>query len=306
MVAHGDKQVEEELASALLHGGLHGSAALKCTAAADDEGKVVGAQARVRVGRVGVRVRRRAQDGADINAGLETLLPEGEELELVEAVPVGGAVDDGVAQEFVAAAREIDGGLDCAGACGRGRGGGGRGRGKRGAAHTAGSPSPGGGVGGVDEGVRGRGGVGGPLVGRVLELPSVSVLVMDQAGVVVTLVEVLENGGEDLGFLVREGDPLTLHVVKLAPARGVEEGRLAEDIFVRGEKPTLATDRQSDDGRGGEGVCIRVSVGSGGGGRGRTGAVVASAARSTPGGAATTASSPGKLVASAKRLLQLR
>jgi hypothetical protein len=51
VVAHGDKQVEEELpaslavhvAAALFHLGLHGAAALERLAAADDEGQVVGA-----------------------------------------------------------------------------------------------------------------------------------------------------------------------------------------------------------------------------------------------------------------------
>lgn len=56
VVAHGHKQVEEQLAAARLHLGLHGSAALEGLAAADDQGEVMSAQTAVRVGRVSVGV----------------------------------------------------------------------------------------------------------------------------------------------------------------------------------------------------------------------------------------------------------
>jgi len=39
VVAHGHKQVEEEFAAASLHLSLHGAAALKGLAAADDQGE---------------------------------------------------------------------------------------------------------------------------------------------------------------------------------------------------------------------------------------------------------------------------
>jgi len=47
VIAHGYKQVEEELAAARLHLGLHGPAALKGLAAADDQGEVMSAQTAV-------------------------------------------------------------------------------------------------------------------------------------------------------------------------------------------------------------------------------------------------------------------
>lgn len=47
VVAHGDEQVEKELAAASLHLSLHCSAPLESLPAADDECEVMGAQARV-------------------------------------------------------------------------------------------------------------------------------------------------------------------------------------------------------------------------------------------------------------------
>lgn len=56
MVAQGNKEVEEELASSVEHFKLHGAAALECASAADDEGEVVSTQLGVCVGCVGVSV----------------------------------------------------------------------------------------------------------------------------------------------------------------------------------------------------------------------------------------------------------
>lgn len=69
MVAEGDKEVEEELAAAVVHFQLHGAASLKGAAAADDEGQVVGAQLGVGVRGVGVGVAGGGEDGAALDAG---------------------------------------------------------------------------------------------------------------------------------------------------------------------------------------------------------------------------------------------
>ena len=233
VVAHGDEQVEEQLAAAGFHLSLHGAAALECLAAADDQGEVMGAQAAVRVWGVGVGVLGGAQDGCDVDAGLQPLLAKGEALELIEAVAVRGAVDDGIAEDVGAYAGKVDGGVGrggVGGACGAATSGFGR-------------------VGGV---------VGGEVLGCVvLELPRVAVPVVDKARVVVTLVEVLEDGGEDLGFFVGEGDPPALRIKVAAAAGVVEEGRLAQDVFVRCKEATVGADGEGDDGR-------RRSVGDGG------------------------------------------
>lgn len=113
VVAHGDKQVEEELA-AMLHLVLHRAAALECVARADDEGQVVGAQLAIGVGRVGVGVAGGGHDGAALDTRLEALLAESKALELVKTVLLGGAVDDGVLQDH-AHTVHIDGGFTLAG-----------------------------------------------------------------------------------------------------------------------------------------------------------------------------------------------
>jgi hypothetical protein len=70
-----------------------------------------------------------------------------------------------------------------------------------------------------------------------------------EAGVVIALVEVLENRGEDLGFFVGQGDPLGRAVGEVVAAKGVlEEGRGAEDVFVSGEETLFAADDEGDDG----------------------------------------------------------
>lgn len=69
MVAESDKEVKEELRAPVVHLELHGSAALKGAAGADDEGEVVGSQLGVRVGSVGVGVSRRGEDGAALDTG---------------------------------------------------------------------------------------------------------------------------------------------------------------------------------------------------------------------------------------------
>lgn len=70
MVAESHEQVKEQLRSAVEHLQLHGAAALKGAAAADDEGQVMGAQLGVGVGRVRIRISCRGQDGAALDAGL--------------------------------------------------------------------------------------------------------------------------------------------------------------------------------------------------------------------------------------------
>lgn len=70
VVAERDEQVEEQLAAAVEHLELHGAAALEGGAAADDEREVVGTQLGVGVGRVGVGVPRRREDGGAWDPGL--------------------------------------------------------------------------------------------------------------------------------------------------------------------------------------------------------------------------------------------
>lgn len=105
----------------------------------------------------------------------------------------------------------------------------------------------------VDDGVLedlGAGGLvedGGLIV--ALDLPCVSALVVDQSGGVVALVQVLEDGGEDLGLLVRKGDALARGLHVLRAQGGSQDGRLRQDLLMGGKDACLAADDQGDDGR---------------------------------------------------------
>jgi hypothetical protein len=70
---------------------LHGAASLEGVSAADDESEVVSPKLRVRVGCIGVGESGGREDGSDLDTGLEALLAEGEALEFVQAVAIGGA-----------------------------------------------------------------------------------------------------------------------------------------------------------------------------------------------------------------------
>lgn len=72
---------------------------------------------------------------------------------------------------------------------------------------------------------------------------------MDQAWVVVTFVQELEDGREGLGILVGERDPLVLGVHRLVLENGPEEGRSAKNVLVGREDPLVGSDDQRHDGR---------------------------------------------------------
>lgn len=111
MVAHGDEQVKEKF-TAPFHLRLHGSAPLECLATSDDQGEVMSAEPRVRVRRVVVGILRRAQNGGDVDSALEALLAQGQLLELLDAVPFGRAVYDGIPEKVLPYAGHVDCRLD--------------------------------------------------------------------------------------------------------------------------------------------------------------------------------------------------
>lgn len=95
MITHGDEEVEEQFA-AMLHLALHRAAPLEGVAAADDESEVVCSKFRVRIRGVAVRPACRGQDGRNVDAGLQTLLPESETLEFIEAIADCGTAENQV------------------------------------------------------------------------------------------------------------------------------------------------------------------------------------------------------------------
>lgn len=71
----------------------------------------MGAETRVRVRRVVIGVPSATQDGSDFDSALQTLLAKGKALELLEAVLVREAVDDGISKEILSHARDESCGL---------------------------------------------------------------------------------------------------------------------------------------------------------------------------------------------------
>ena len=82
----------------------------------------------------------------------------------------------------------------------------------------------------------------------VVEEPAGALLVVCDLGRVVALVQELEDGGEDLGLLVRQVDAFAGCLEELRPAGLGEVGRFAENVFVGGEEAGGWADRDGDDG----------------------------------------------------------
>jgi hypothetical protein len=219
VIAHGDKEIEKQLPPHL-HFHLHRPTALERLPAADDESEVMGAQPRVGVWRVLVREARTAEDGGDLDAALQALLAQGEPLELLEAIPVRGAVHGRVAENDVADASVEDCRLD----------------------GDAAAVGGGGGVGGLGE-------VGRDFE-RALEHPGLAPLVVQQARVVVAFVQILKHAREDLGFFEGEIEaPVGGWLEELVLQRRREERRVTQYVFVRGEQALVRSHYDGDDGR---------------------------------------------------------
>jgi hypothetical protein len=92
MIHHGDKKIEEQLSS-ILHLVLHRTASLECVTRTNDQCEIVRSQLGIIVGRVGVGVAGGCQNGAALDAGLETLFAKCEALEFGKGVLFGGALD---------------------------------------------------------------------------------------------------------------------------------------------------------------------------------------------------------------------
>jgi hypothetical protein len=164
VVAEGDKQVKEELSAAVEHLELHGAAALERAPAADDEGEIVGAQLGVGVGSIGVGVTGRGEDGAGLDTGLcfdelEEVMTKMTESPLTK--PLLAQSDALQVLESILLSSAVDGGIL-----------------EQLALDTV----------VVDDGL------GAAVLTRLLQLPGILLLVVDQARIVVALVEILEDG----------------------------------------------------------------------------------------------------------------
>ena len=96
---------------------------------------------------------------------------------------------------------------------------------------------------------------------RRLELPGVLALVVDKPGIVVALVEILEDRGEDLGLLVGQMHALGVLRVHVLLGQGpLKPGRVTEDVLVSGKDPLLLPDNEGHDRRGQRAVEVGVLV----------------------------------------------
>ena len=86
--------------------------------------------------------------------------------------------------------------------------------------------------------------------GSIFELPAILPLVVEETRIVVVLVEVFEDGGEDLREFVRQGDAFGVRFQELAANDGGEEGGEGQNVFVGGEEAGFGADDYGDDGGG--------------------------------------------------------
>jgi len=91
-------------------------------------------------------------------------------------------------------------------------------------------------------------------------MPRVSGSVVQQTRIVVTLVQILENRGEDFGFLVDERYPPALRIGEVVSAEGVEKRRLAEDVLMRCKEPPLPPNHECHDGGKGSRIVSSISI----------------------------------------------
>ena len=73
---------------------------------------------------------------------------------------------------------------------------------------------------------------------------------MHEPRIVVALVEILKDSGEDLWLLLGQADTLVVGLEELVAAAGREERGEAQDLFVGGEKSLFRSDTEGDDGGG--------------------------------------------------------
>lgn len=176
----------------------------------------------VRVGRVGVGVSGACEDGAALDAGLKALLAEGETFELGEAVLFCGAACFSIISDEL--------GL--------------YGNKSSNSLHSR-----------ILQYYHPRclmedGRLALPTIivdaSCILQFTAIATLVLQKPRVVVALVEVLEDAGEDFGLLVGQVNPFVVGFEELAATVGCEERGDAEDVFVGGKETLLRADADGD------------------------------------------------------------
>lgn len=85
------------------------------------------------------------------------------------------------------------------------------------------------------------------VIAACFHFPRVPLLVVDQAWVVIPLVEILKDGREDFGFFIGQRDLFCLRVEHLVLQDTLKEGGRAENILMGGEDPLLLADDEGYD-----------------------------------------------------------
>lgn len=92
VVAHGNKQVKEH-GSSLLHFEFHGPTLLEVAPRTDDQGEILGSELGIRIWGVLICPASGSQNGRDLHPVAQTLLAEGQALELFKAVALCRAAE---------------------------------------------------------------------------------------------------------------------------------------------------------------------------------------------------------------------
>lgn len=92
------------------------------------------------------------------------------------------------------------------------------------------------------------GGLG--IVSCIFQFPCVLSLVMQQLGIVISLVEKLQDSGEYLRMFIWQVDSSLLVVKELALDCGFEEGGSAQDVLMTSKDSLFTSNADRDDSRG--------------------------------------------------------
>jgi len=111
MITQRNEQVKEKFPTTL-HFHLHSATPLKRLATPNNQREIMSAEPRIRVRRIVICIASRSQDGGYLDPTLQTLLAQRQSLELIEPVLLGRTVYDSVFEQVLADAGYVACGFD--------------------------------------------------------------------------------------------------------------------------------------------------------------------------------------------------
>jgi hypothetical protein len=179
MITHRNEEVKKEFSS-LLHFHLHRATPLEGGPGADDQGQVMRSKLGISVRCMGICISSAGEDGAALDTGLQALLPQGQALQLWQAVflcsAAGGLISLRVNSGFVQERNLLDGCLF--------------------QDHRAGLLVQNGSLHHLAINIH----------AVIFQLPGITSLVVQESWVIVALVQIFKDEGEDLRLLVGQID----------------------------------------------------------------------------------------------------